>query len=70
MKTQFPNINLSPVISADTELRYMALSAMWNSLQAARWYLEQLQDTLAPRSLKSHVVAPFGTSFLGVASVG
>lgn len=41
-----------------------------NSFCAALWYLEQLQDTRAPRSLKSHVVTPFGTSFLGVASVG
>lgn len=41
-----------------------------NSLGAALWYLEQLQDALAPRSLKSHMVTPFGTSFLGVTSVG
>lgn len=41
-----------------------------NSLGASLWYLEQLQDALAPRSLKSHVVTPFGTSFLGVTSVG
>lgn len=38
--------------------------------QLALWYLEQLQDALTPRSLKSHVVTPFGTSFLGVTSVG
>lgn len=41
-----------------------------NSLGAALWYLEQLHDALAPRSLKSHVVTSFGTSFLGVTSVG
>ena len=41
-----------------------------NSLAAALFYLEQLQGALAPRSLKSHVVTPFGTSFLGVESDG
>lgn len=33
-------------------------------------YLEHVQETLSPSSLKSHVVNPFGTSFLAAASVG
>lgn len=32
-------------------------------------YLEHVQETLSPSSLKSHVVNPFGTSFLAAASV-
>lgn len=40
-----------------------------SGLQGAQQYLEQLQDALAPRSLKSHVATPFGTSFFGVPSL-
>lgn len=47
----------------------MSIMVMLNSLAAALWYLEQVQGALTPRSLKSHVVTPFGTSFLGVTSV-
>lgn len=32
-------------------------------------YLEHVQETLSPSSLKSHVVNPLGTSFLAAASV-
>lgn len=32
-------------------------------------YLEQLHDARTPRSLKSHVATPFGTSFFGVPSL-
>lgn len=50
----------------DAEHRALIL----NSFRAALRYLEQLQDILTPSSLKSHVVPPFGTSFLGASSVG
>lgn len=66
-------MNAPFVINMNTNLRYCICkynADTRNSLCAALWYLEQLQDILTPRSLKSHVVTPFGTSFLGGASLG